>query len=53
MSRAGRPFGTVVVAESARARSVALILSLDPAADPAAARILPGDIVATRANPRI
>ena len=53
VSRDGRPFGTVVVAESARARSVALILSLDPAADSSAARILPGDVVATRANPRI
>ena len=35
-----------------RARAVALILSLDPS--PAAvARIQPGDVVATRANPRI
>lgn len=53
VSRDGRPFGTVVVAESARSRSIALILSLDSAADPAAARIQPGDVVATRANPRI
>ena len=51
VSRDGRPFGTVVIAEAARARAVALILSLDPA--PAGARILPGDVVATRANPRI
>ncbi len=53
VSRDGRPFGTVVVAEAARSRSVALILSLDPAADAPAARIQPGDVVATRANPRI
>lgn len=52
VSREGRPFGTVVIAEASRARAVALILSLDPA--PAAvARIQPGDVVATRANPRI
>ncbi len=53
VSRDGRPFGTVVVAEAARSRSVALILSLDPAADATAARIRAGDVVSTRANPRI
>ncbi len=53
VSRDGRPFGTVVVAEAARSRSVALILSLDPADDATAARIRAGDVVATRANPRI
>jgi hypothetical protein len=49
VSRDGRPFGTVVVAEAARSRSIALILSLDASA----ARIQAGDVVAIRANPRL
>jgi hypothetical protein len=50
VSRDGRPFGTVVIAEADRSRSVALILSLDSGA---AAAVRPGDVVSTRANPRI
>jgi len=48
VSRAGRAFGAVVIAEAGRHRSVALILSLDPAA-----QITSGDLVTPRANPRI
>ena len=53
VSRDGHPFGTVVIAESVRSRSVALILSLDPLAASSSPRIQPGDVVSTRANPRI
>jgi hypothetical protein len=48
VSRDGRPFGAVVIAEAGLHRSVALILSLD---NPTG--ILAGDLVSPRANPRI
>ena len=48
VSRDGRAFGAVVIAEAARSRAVALILSLDPGA-----AISRGDLVSPRANPRI
>lgn len=48
VSRAGRVFGALVVAEAGLSRSVALILSLDDAAG-----IVAGDLVTPRANPRI
>ena len=48
VSRDGRAFGAVVIAEAGRHRSVALILSLD-----ASAQISSGDLVSPRANPRI
>jgi len=51
--RAGRPFGSVVIAESDRSRSVGLILSLDALEASAPSRIRAGDTVALRANPRI
>jgi cysteine sulfinate desulfinase/cysteine desulfurase-like protein len=48
VSRAGRAFGALVIAEAGLRRSVALILSLDESAAIAA-----GDLVTPRANPRI
>lgn len=48
VTRNGLPLGSVVIAEATRSRAVALILSLD-----AGARILSGDLVSPRANPRI
>lgn len=48
VTRAGRFVGSVVIAESARHRAVALILSLEPSA-----QINPGDLVSPRANPRL
>ena len=48
MSRDGRAFGAVVIAEAGLSRSVALIVSLDNQAG-----ILAGDLVTPRANPRI
>ena len=48
VTRAGRALGSVIVAESSEQRAVALILSLDEKA-----RILAGDTVNLRANPRI
>ena len=48
VSRDGRAFGAVVIAEAGLRRSVALILSLDPSA-----AITAGDLVTLRANPRI
>ena len=48
VSRDGRAFGTVVIAEAARTRAVALILSLD-----SGAALAVGDLVSPRANPRI
>ena len=51
--RDGRPFGSVVIAESDRSRSVGLILSLDALEASAPSRIRAGDTLALRANPRI
>ena len=51
--RAGRPFGSVVIAEADRSRSVGLILSLDALDASAPSRIRAGDTIALRANPRI
>ena len=48
VSRDGRAFGALVIAEAGLHRSVALILSLD---NPAG--IIAGDLVTPRANPRI
>jgi len=48
LSRAGAPLGSVIVAESARARSVALVLELAPGVSVSA-----GDLVSVRANPRL
>jgi hypothetical protein len=48
VSRNGRAFGAVVIAEAGLHRSVALILSLETSAG-----ILAGDLVTPRANPRI
>ncbi len=48
VSRDGRAFGAVVIAEAGLRRSVALILSLDPSA-----AITAGDLVTLRANSRI
>jgi hypothetical protein len=48
VSRDGRAFGAVVIAEAGLHRSVALILSLD-----SSAQITSGDLVTPRANPRI
>ena len=48
VTRAGRAFGSVIVAESSEQRAIALILSLDDKA-----RITAGDVVNLRANPRI
>jgi hypothetical protein len=48
VSRDGRAFGAVVIAEAGLRRAVALILSLDPSA-----AITAGDLVTLRANSRI
>ncbi len=48
VSRAGSPLGSVIVAESARSRSVALVLELAAGASVAA-----GDSVSVRPNPRL
>lgn len=48
VARAGQAFGSIVVADSSEHRAVALILSLD-----GGTRILAGDTVTLRANPRI
>jgi hypothetical protein len=48
VTRAGQPFGSIVVADASEHRAVALILSLD-----GGARIASGDTVTLRANPRI
>ena len=48
VSRDGRAFGAVVIAEAGLHRSVALILSLDNSAG-----IIAGDLVTLRANSRI
>jgi len=48
VSRDGRAFGAIVIAEAGLHRSVALILSLD-----SSAQITSGDLVTPRANPRI
>jgi hypothetical protein len=48
VSRDGRAFGALVIAEAGLHRSVALILSLDNSAG-----INAGDLVTPRANPRI
>lgn len=48
VSRDGRAFGALVIAEAGLTRSVALILSLDDSAG-----IVAGDLVTPRANPRI
>jgi len=48
LSRAGASLGSVIVAESSRSRSVALVLELAPGAVVAS-----GDAVAVRANTRL
>lgn len=48
LSRAGAPLGSVIVAESAADRSVALVLELVPGAS-----VVAGDLVSVRANPRL
>lgn len=48
VSRNGRAFGALIIAESGTHRAVALILSLE-----GAAAITAGDLVTLRANPRI
>lgn len=48
VSRDGKAFGSVVIADATRERAVALILSLDSGTG-----ITAGDLVSPRANPRI